>query len=593
MNPKIRFIAGFIVLILMVPCQAFAMSGDKKGIRGPLDKEAIILKVSTGDSIEGYVLKGDDLIDIVRETDYEISIRNAVIEGGLDFTRLPGENLDQVQLPADWDEKESFINVRSSYLNAFTVVKNKLLISHSEIGSDDSGFSVNAEFSLFAESLSFEETVFDGHANFLGTVLNQEISFSGSVFREKANFLGAEFFSKAGFPSAVFGGDAVFMGADFREKADFFRSEFARFAYFEGARFRGTLDISLSKFKEYADFRNTSVRLLNFNNDASPAVVEGRADFRRAKISEAHFQDIVFEKNADFSEAQFGIPLDETDTTEDFKSVFKFVTFESDAYFFKTRFSGYTAIQVVNFNKIANFRDAEFIARENIGRQFSFSYLNFDHLLITWKQFPDLKYWQNESETEEKPEPLSEVLKGIEANFRKQNQLDDANKAYYYRKETELKETEDRGFYWGLEWFWGISCGYGTDIWRILGWSLLFDFIFTLIYCAGKLEKERQPPVSGPDFEFKQRLFDLPRVFLTAANFPRKDIKFVDALRFSTVILFKVGTRHITISGKFIGIPYRYIVRFEWILGFVLLAAIAETLSNTLPMINRLISGIF
>jgi hypothetical protein len=41
------------------------------------------------------------------------------------------------------------------------------------------------------------------------------------------------------------------------------------------------------------------------------------------------------------------------------------------------------------------------------------------------------------------------------------------------------------------------------------------------------------------------------------------------------------------------GIRYGYIVWFEWILGFVLLAAIVETLSNTLPMINRLISGIF
>jgi uncharacterized protein YjbI with pentapeptide repeats len=590
-----KFFAGFIVLLLVLPCRVFGSPVHKKGVHGALDKEAIMLKLSNGNPLEGYVLKGDDLIDIIQETDFEIRIRNAVIEGGLDFTRLPGDDLEQVQLPGDWDEKkkELFINIRSSYLNMLTVVKNKLVISHSEIGTDDKGFSVNGEFVLFAESLSFEETVFEGHVNFLGAAMNRDINCSGALFGTKADFLGAEFFSKAGFSRAVFQGEAVFMGADFREKADFFRSEFARFAYFEGAHFRKTLDVSLSKFKEYADFRNTSVRLFNFNNDASPTVLEGRVDFRRAKISEAHFQDIVFEKNADFSEAQFGILLDEGEKAEDFKSVFKFITFESDVYFFKTRFSGYTKIQVVNFNKTANFRDAEFIVRENIGRQFSFSYLNFDHLMITWKQFPDLKYWQNEPETEEKPEPLSEVLKGIEANFRKQNQLDDANKACYYRKETELKEAEDRGVYWALEWFWGISCGYGTDIWRILGWSALFDFIFTLIYCAGNLNKETQPPAAGPDFEFKQRLFDLPGVFLSTANFPRKDIKFFDALRFSTVILFKVGTRRITVSGKFMGIRYGYIVWFEWILGFVLLAAIVETLSNTLPMINRLISGIF
>ena len=69
--------------------------------------------------------------------------------------------------------------------------------------------------------------------------------------------------------------------------------------------------------------------------------------------------------------------------------------------------------------------------------------------------------------------------------------------------------------------------------------------------------------------------------------------RFIDALRFSSVVLFKIGYRDTTVSGKIIGIDYKYIVWIEWTLGFYLAVCIVVTFSHTLPIVNRLITGLF
>ena len=204
---------------------------------------------------------------------------------------------------------------------------------------------------------------------------------------------------------------------------------------------------------------------------------------------------------------------------------------------------------------------------------------------------------------DEELEPLSHVFKGLEANFRTINQLSDANQAYYHRKKAELKETKKRDDFWlttqrEAEWiFGGIPCGYGTKIYWITGWSALITLLFAVIYSI-KGELDRQPhPEAKQEFNFKQRLFDFPKEYYSKNSIV--EIKnhsarnFINALRFSAVILFKVGYRDTTISGKILGIDYTYIVWLEWVLGYYVLGALVVTLSNTLPIINRLITGVF
>jgi hypothetical protein len=104
------------------------------------------------------------------------------------------------------------------------------------------------------------------------------------------------------------------------------------------------------------------------------------------------------------------------------------------------------------------------------------------------------------------------------------------------------------------------------------------------------------------------RLLDLPRQYLAvpldapAASAPVEGAsgtvaiegsRLVDALRFSTILLFKIGYRDTIVTGKVGPLDVKYIVMFEWALGFFFLSAITVTLANTQPLINKLIGGLF
>jgi hypothetical protein len=260
----------------------------------------------------------------------------------------------------------------------------------------------------------------------------------------------------------------------------------------------------------------------------------------------------------------------------------------------------------------------------------------------------------------------------LEANFRRQNELDDANEAYFQMKVAELQEAKTswqkswRGFwfwqkFWqdprasweqlwnswwefrqdavpwseGLErllWWlglealwlvWGATCGYGTGLWLILGWTLVVNLGCTLLYSTcGTLQRRYHPEISE-DFTFKPRLWDLPHSYVTpqapttaamavsdgeaweaskarlsettsgsgTANDPLRTL--LTAFRFSSVVLCKVGPRDTTVSGRIGKCDLRWIVRVEWVLGFYLWTLLIYTLTNTQPLLNKLIEGVF
>jgi hypothetical protein len=206
----------------------------------------------------------------------------------------------------------------------------------------------------------------------------------------------------------------------------------------------------------------------------------------------------------------------------------------------------------------------------------------------------------------------------LEANFRRQNEWADANKAYYHMKWAELREAREdlslwqrRGF--EAEWlFLGVPCDYGTGFWTIVSATLVVNVLFTLIYWTkGDLQRHRNPEVTQ-DFTFKQRLLDFPYLYITSQESsakphhatpaelsmqkaPMRDAarKLWNALRFSLGILFKMGYRDTTVSGHIGKWDLRWIVVVEWVLGFYLLALLIYTLANTWPLLNRLIQGVF
>ena len=518
----------------------------------------------------------------------------------------------------------------------------------------DAIFSSKADFidAIFSSKANFLKATFSGEANFLKATFRckadfSEATFSGlakfswasfsgwadfrkATFISKAYFLKATFISKADFIKATFSDETNFSWTTFSGEANFSWATFSGLAYFRSTSFPDALDLRNSKFKEYLDFRNAKIRRLNFNSRISPTILRGRIDFRKSIISEALFQDIIFEDDVDFSDVQFGIPIG-TEKDKRLAVIFRFITFQSDAYFIGTNFCGDTAFERVTFKKDSNFTDAIFKGKKSEGKgKLSLSHLHFKNLLIRWSQLPNVDFWVNqtkeriksfidvekekeeknkgqkevESEDQERLEPLSAVLKRLEASFRGHNQLSDANYAYYHKKLAELNEAgRNEGDVWWrcqkrLAWFfWGISCGYGTKVEWILAWCVFFNLLFAIIFSV-KGDLKRQPyPITKKEFTFKQRLFDFPKQYLSQTSLleigNESVRKFINALRFSSVVLLKIGYRDTTISGKLLGIDYKYIVYIEWVWGFYLLACLAVTLKNRLPIVNKLIAGMF
>jgi len=463
----------------------------------------------------------------------------------------------------------------------------------------------------FMKEAEFSKNIFNANADFSGIRFQQLVDFSGSSFRGNADFSKSIFQSESLIKNVIFHKESNFFEAVFHDKIDFFESTFMHLAYFKSSQFYNTLKIKNVRFNGYVDFRNCLVNQLDMYSQKSPTIIKDRVDFRNAWIGSAHFQDVVFENDVDFSGVIFG----DKDSHEKSAVIFRFVTIKSDMNFIRAVFSCCLSMEMITAKGFINFRDVDFNRTDRI----MLSYLNISQIYIEWNQIPGIEKWVCEQKdrifsfadkqffnqhriVDLSIEPISEVLQMFENIF--QNRLADKNDVIYLKKCIELNEVRQSGIMafkrlqLELEWFfWGMFTGYGTQIWWISGWCIFFHVFFTFIYWwKGTLSRTNVPNDGIYDHTFKQRLFDLPQLFLTdkkPVQMKRVHLdRLINAGRFSYVILFKIGYRDTTISGKFFGVDYAVIVWIEWLLGFFLLSCLAVTLSNTMPLVNRLISGV-
>ena len=362
---------------------------DKKKI---ITKERLIEHFKNEDVVDGYEINGSDIIKIIGEHDYPINIKNSIIIGGLDLSGglIQETHIDDIELPDTWSEeyrKEFREKNRDKKYhvieNPITIVNSKiqhllLLIMGQEISvrMENTFFKNRIDFSssIFSEDADFSSSTFSGNADFSSSTFSGDADFSSSTFSGDADFFKSTYSRDADFSYSTFLGFAFFSSSTFSGDAEFSFSTFSEDAEFDGSTFSGKADFIVTLFsnlayfhktifnslifdsviiEKYADFRKTSIDKFNFKN-ISPTVITGRIDFRNANITEAHFQDIIFEKDVDFSAAEFG------KLNNDGTVVFRFVTFESDAYFIGTKFYCDTAFERINFKEDANFTNANF-----------------------------------------------------------------------------------------------------------------------------------------------------------------------------------------------------------------------------------------
>ena len=748
-NSKTYFTAFFLfLLIIILPSSIFAQEVKKeRGHNGRISKEKLLEVFKEGIGVSGYIIQGDDLIEIIKITNDDITIRNSIIEGGLDFTKLPKELLKNVQLLEHLSEeaKNTFLKIRVIEPKVH-LVTNLIELVDSEIKPSStkkvnvlgfgagmsgwntvSGVALDASNTIFLERMDFRGTLFNGlvftskvdsqdltqdlrsvfskgvtfsevifnddayltgaifnyHTDFKNTVFKGKSAFSGTTFelatftnvkfKDNTYFRGAIFDSSAEFIEADFNGIANFEEATFRGSssfgysvfsgdADFSRSNFCRtavFAYanfkksaiFQGAQFHNLLSLPGVSFEGYTNFRKTHINRLNFRNN-NQAIVRGRIDFRNATITDAHFQNIIFEKDIDFSDARFGFQQNSEEKgclsdmqrpsfhalqsimgSSSFKTIqaviIRYVTFESDVYFIRTSFFGDISFERINYKNEANFKDAIFTDGSEKQR-FSLSYVNAKNLLINWDQLPDTNLWLNDTQERvksfldfqdeaskkrdgitdidieeiEKLEPLSQVLKGLETNFLSQGKLDNANEIYYHMKIAELQKVRNDTRIWQIERLikeafalFHIVSGYGTKPIRTLFYSIVSILFFAAIYMVNGTIVRKDHPLTKEDLKFTIRPFESYKYYITSPELlgqstKKNENKLINAIRLSFIILFRLGVRDTTISGKVFGCNYQTIVFIARCLGVYLIWSLLYTLYRTVPFANEIIKAL-
>jgi hypothetical protein len=585
MNPAYlaTIVLLFVNLCLFTPN---SLAQNERGYKGAIDKKRMLSIFEAGKDdpekgwVDGYVVEGNDVIEIIRDSKHSIKIRNSVIKGGLDFTQLPAKSVDELEKPPNWDGKrwQKWLDNAKCYKKKVNIVSNKIYISESNIDA-----KVNHELKssydnpfvlVFSDLVSFWHDIFNDHVSFNGAIFNGGSVFEEAVFNENTDFNEASFSRDAYFERATFNGRAgfdrttfrgnetVFQRATFSKVSSFWEATFSNDAYFEGATFSGnvafneatfggkaifdgatfsrdvlferatfhgssffhettfsgninfsdttfthnavfhgftfsgdavfnrvtfgdfaafnrttfhkeayfigatfsedaafietkfTKDVNFHeatikknagfskstfngnakfssvifsgyagfrktafngdadfsgadilgkadfresifskvlvldkvKIKKYADLRDATIKQLSFYNRESPVIIESRVDLRNSNISEAHFEDTIFEKDIDFSDAKLG------------SIIFRFVTFESNAFFIRTKFYDRFAFERVSLQNEVNFTEANFInTTNNNKKRFCLSHFKFNSLIINWNQFPNPIYWVTNS----------------------------------------------------------------------------------------------------------------------------------------------------------------------------------------------------
>jgi hypothetical protein len=541
-----------------------------------------------------YEVLAEDILQLIRDGS-AVDFEGVTVRGALDLTTLAAEGAPVVSIDVSLRLADATFTgpvvVRSANDTSVKVQFNN---------------SVDFGRSQFQGAVDFADTQFAGVTRFDNVTFNTAATFANTVFESSSNFSKARFVEDGVFSRAEFLGNADFTLVTYRKKADFQKKRFTTSA-FTGSRFEGEADFNGSEFRQDADFTNVNFRAkANFRETVFSGVIyagaqfAGAADFFKARFDQdAFFSSTTFQQNATFTKTRFLADANFSQARFLNNAFFAQADFNQDVSFraavFQPEGVGDTGTTFLNASfDTVDFRRAQFAAA-------SLKLIGTDYSLLQVREF-DL----NVLDSPDDPLDHIDVLQKLEDNFRAQGQITLANNVLYERSVAErgeksaLLQLVERLFV-------DIPFGYFVRPENTLTISLVLIAIFAILFyhwprvigipqLAASRPKERrlsfrlrEVPVAREN-EFQPPGTDQQTV--QAGELPRWGLgrRLWEALSFSFAVFTKVS------FGGRVANRQRWllaVVIFEWALGAAMLAGLAYTLSQTIPILQVLLGSFF
>ena len=342
-----------LCLCFALPTPAFA---QKPGHKGSITKQQLVDALKADRSIDGRVIEGAHIAELIRDTDIDIKIRNSVIAGGLDLSEVAKVELNEELAPKLWDDKQKglFIRARVPYLPKVRVITNKLVIRDSivEAGVGKGGkASIEAEQAFFRKKVSFKGSYFKGKVGFPDATYIAMAVFEGATFDKRTNFSGGFFIDVANFANITMNREPYFSGIHFNDLASFKDATFQKRTGFSGTNFRGLADFSGATFVSNVGFLGSTFR--------------GNALFSHVTFRQwAYLAGLTFTRDTNFSNTTFHKMVHFSGTRFHGRTDFTNTVFKGFTFFPGTRFTEALDLSATSFSNPPVLSGARFMSEQ-------------------------------------------------------------------------------------------------------------------------------------------------------------------------------------------------------------------------------------
>lgn len=469
---------------------------------------------------------------------------------------------------------------------------------------------------------SFTDARFEGPALFTYT------RFSGRTDFRRARFDRAPIFDKLRacgelhFGETSFTTGARFVGARLASFVTFADADMPKGADLADAHFAATLDLAGIRGAGLLTFARARIRELKLGSPEYRSRIEAELDFSEAAIAQAEIAGVRIDAPVTLARARLGPDGFSTDVhavnhePRMRRSAARHgcpvpaaapASIKDPAIRFRS----------VDFNGGANMTGVTFAGADS--RYLPFAGLRFNNVDLDWDS---LAPFQSRDGTPGE-RPASEVFEQIEARFRERGRLTDALSA---KRASRWATVREAGTCLGMmvPWrgdaeipiaasscrepgtaarslrdavllpVWGLSSGFGTLFPRLLLLIIAVHLAFTVAYRRGGtvIRRVAAPGEEPPGPRLHPLL--LPKPLAPAEDPPgtwaaQHGWRAPAAL--STLALLRFGASGIAVRGRSGAVSMPLLVSLEWALGIPLVVDLINTLGETQPFLQRLLTG--